>query len=107
MQKNDLIRDRGGCRCDCLAPDARHACEAPRFAKCGCGEPIQEPSWGLKTQPLASVYSVLQSWNEIYDLDTALKRGTIFKELDLPFYGGACSGDGEGRSRCGGGCNGR
>jgi hypothetical protein len=28
---------------------------------------------------------VLQSWNEIYDLDTALKRGTIFKELDLPF----------------------
>ena len=28
----------------------------------------------------------MQTWGEIYDPDTALKKGTIFQELDKPFY---------------------
>ena len=43
--------------------------------------------WGLEGYPLAMVYSPLQGFKDIYDLDTALSRGTIFKELDLPFMG--------------------
>ena len=31
-----------------------------------------------------------QSWNETYDLDKALKEGTIFPELNKVFY---CGGD--------------
>ena len=94
MQKHDLINDRGAGRCsECERRDDRvgDTCEIPRYVKCGCGEPINTPSNGLKGYSLASVYSVLQDWQEIYDLDAALKRGTIFKELDLPFCGSCCS----------------
>lgn len=42
---------------------------------------------GLAGYPLASVYAPVQSFEELYDLETALKQGTIFKELDLGFYG--------------------
>ena len=122
MQKNDLTNDRCGCRVEarerCVS-ERRDTCEIPRYVKCGCGEPQREPSWGLRGYPLASVYSVLHDWQDIYDLDTALKRGTIFKELDLPFSGGSCllTDHGRAESRCdecdnesgrfGGGRNGR
>lgn len=44
-------------------------------------------TWGLKGYPLASVYAPLQEWRDLYDYETALDRGTLFKELDLPFHG--------------------
>ena len=66
-------------------------------APCASGE-VERPSWGLVGYPLASVFSPLQNFAELYDMETALKRGTIFKELDLPFVcgdspkGGSCRG---------------
>lgn len=45
------------------------------------------PSWGLSNYPLASVYAPLQEFQNLYDRDTALSRGTLFSELDLPFMG--------------------
>lgn len=44
-------------------------------------------SWGLRGYPLAMVYSPVQEWRELYDEETGLSRGTMFKELDLPFLG--------------------
>lgn len=44
-------------------------------------------SWGLMGYPLAMVYSPVQEFKEIYDMDSALHQGTVFKELDLPFMG--------------------
>lgn len=55
-------------------------------------------SWGLEGYPLAMVYSPIQRFENIYDMDTALNQGTVFKELDLPFMGesvgkgGCCRG---------------
>ena len=101
MRKNDFIDSRIGC---CERYEEGESCplsERPRYVKCGCGTPEKEPSFGLHNYPLASVYSPLQDWREIYDIENALKRGTIFKELDLPFYGDSCN------SGCGGGRNGR
>ena len=54
--------------------------------------------WGLDGHPLASVYAPLQHFRNLYDRDTALSRGTIFTELDLPFMGqtvakGGCCND--------------
>ena len=43
----------------------------------------------LGSLPLASAYIPYQQWKTTYSLDTALQRGTIFPELDLPFEGGA------------------
>ena len=52
----------------------------------GCGE--YEGGWGLSSYPLAMVYSPLQKFHELYEIDVALERGTLFSELDLPFEGG-------------------
>ena len=44
-------------------------------------------SWGLVGYPLAMVYSPVQDFHKLYEMDAALKQGTVFKELDLPFMG--------------------
>lgn len=41
-------------------------------------------------RPLAMVYSPRQCFSALYDEDTALSRGTLFSELDLPFDGKKC-----------------
>lgn len=38
--------------------------------------------------PLAMSYVPFQKWQTTYSLEKALKRGTLFPELDLPFKGG-------------------
>ena len=58
----------------------------------------QHRTWGLENHPLAMVYAPLQSFRNLYDRDTALQKGTVFTELDLPFMGqsvmkgGSCRG---------------
>ena len=39
----------------------------------------------IEDMPLAMAYVPWQQWRMIYEPKEALKRGTIFKELDLPF----------------------
>ena len=36
--------------------------------------------------PLAMAYVPMQKWRNLYDCDVALSRGTLFSELDLPFW---------------------
>lgn len=40
--------------------------------------------WGLSEHPLAMVYAPCQGFHSLYDPETALQRGTLFSELDLP-----------------------
>ena len=58
----------------------------------------QRSTWGLENYPLASVYAPMQIWRNLYDPETALERGTLFKELDLPFV---CGEINEGGNCCG------
>lgn len=66
----------------------------------GCSSSCDDDrTWGLTGHPLASVYAPLQDFEEVYDLETALKQGTAFAKLDLPFTGdrrvskgGSCRG---------------
>lgn len=51
----------------------------------GCGTDVG--GWGLKSHPLAMVYSPLQDFHQLYTPEVALERGTLFSELDLPFEG--------------------
>jgi len=39
---------------------------------------------------LAMAYVPMQCWGQTYEPSTALQRGTIFPELDLPFCCGRC-----------------
>jgi hypothetical protein len=70
----------------------------PHGEGCGCQSPVGTPcggcvghegcgtdSWGLCEYPLAMVYAPCQSFRGLYDPATALSRGTLFSELDLPF----------------------
>lgn len=40
--------------------------------------------------PVAMAYTPMQRWNQVYDKERGLTRGTIFPELDLPFVMGRC-----------------
>ena len=44
-------------------------------------------SYGLSGYPLAMVYSPMQEFDKLYELDKGFNAGTIFSELDLPFSG--------------------
>ena len=46
-----------------------------------------EPSFP-ENASLAMAYVPYQRFEGLYDEETALDRGTLFKALDLPFYGG-------------------
>jgi hypothetical protein len=39
---------------------------------------------------LGMAYVPPQEWRDIYDVDYAFTRGTIFAELDKPWFGGDC-----------------
>lgn len=53
-------------------------------SSCGSGECIIDRR--LENFPLAMVYCPDQEWRELYTEDEALSHGTLFKELELPFY---------------------
>ena len=55
----------------------------------GCGCKTDNGFLNSNT-PIAMVYFPMQQWKELYDPYTALSNGTIFKELDLPFYPTPC-----------------
>ena len=48
----------------------------------------------LDRLPLAMGYVPMQKWQQLYAPEEALKRGTLFKELDLPFLGKEALSDG-------------
>lgn len=57
-------------------------------AENACCRPDSQPNLQLPDGfPLASVFAPMQKFRDLYDPDTALSRGTVFKELDLPFAG--------------------
>lgn len=39
----------------------------------------------IEDKPIAMAYVPWQKWRMLYEPKEALKRGTLFKELDLPF----------------------
>lgn len=53
---------------------------------CGCGSEEKSPAVPSKTVALAIATIPIQPWVQPYDPATALNHGTIFPNLDLPFY---------------------
>lgn len=68
-------------------------------SECGC----DQRGWGLYEYPLAMVYAPRQAFRCLYDPETALQKGTLFSELDLPLEsvdrrsGCGCRGGSTGR----------
>ena len=76
------VEQNGGCGCGqsggggCGNRPADHVCVGYE----GCGS----DSWGLSDHPVAMVFAPCQGYHALYDPATALSRGTLFTELDLP-----------------------
>ena len=79
----------GNGTCGCVEP--RDTCPD------GCNHECEEN--GIEGRSLAMVYAPVQHFHKLYDPQTGLGRGTVFRELDLPFRG-------DGISARGGNCRG-
>lgn len=55
---------------------------------CACGD----YSANDFNHTLAMVYSPVQEWQNLYCEEEGFMEGTIFKELNKPFYGPKCTG---------------
>ena len=45
-------------------------------------------AFGVQGGHLATLYIPVQEFEDLYDEETALRQGTLFRGLDLPFVGG-------------------
>lgn len=70
-----------------MLDESRSCPSEPRTPSCNRPDAPIRNQWGLLQYPLASMYAPLQEFDNLYDRDTALTRGTLFSELDLPFMG--------------------
>lgn len=53
--------------------------------------PQKGPQMPVEGLPLAMAYVPWQRWGSLYSPEKGFAQGTIFKELDYPFYGkGGC-----------------
>ena len=72
LRQNQSIRD---CGCHVDMPGTPLPPQAPTTPSC------------LNGYPLAMVYAPTQAFDQLYDCEQWLEKGTIFKALDFPFRG--------------------
>lgn len=59
----------------------------PMNTKISVNSGMNDAECGVDTMPLAMAYVPIQKFGVVYEPDKALTRGTIFPDLDKPFYG--------------------
>lgn len=83
------------CRGNCYQQTPPLQRMAARYPQSECFQSPTARTGGFRDQPhddlklpiassLAMVYSPVQSWRYIYDVECALEHGTLFAELDKP-----------------------
>ncbi len=79
----------GGNRRPAAAQHARPVMEPvpPQSGNGDNGGAAAPSSFCMNACSLAMVYSPKQEWQELYSMENALSRGTLFRELDKPFEG--------------------
>lgn len=72
--------------------NAMNNCRPQNTGACqpGCDAKCRNTLGYAPQLSLAMAYVPDQEWTEIYDAPAALERGTIFKQLDKPFFGRRC-----------------
>ena len=98
MYKDQISADSCGMEVKCNRTRGIFGCETDTYGESMDSCKNMGQGWGIKGYPLASVYAPLQNFDEVYNMETALEKGTVFCELDLPFRGesiyrgGGCRG---------------
>ncbi len=83
MESNEIFYPvfGGGCRCRRACGCGESAAETGKHSPCASGH---DPLAGAS---LAMVYSPEQAFENLYEPDEGLVRGTVFIALEKPFYG--------------------
>lgn len=77
-----------GCRCTPSSDFNPGSGEPRSCTNCADACSRQDP---LHALPIAMAYVPWQTWRQIYEAETGFLKGTIFQELDKPFFGkGGC-----------------
>ena len=68
---------------------------------CGCDRVGNERvcGFGVEGGVVAALYVPMQTFDGVYDMTTAMRRGTMFEALDKPFYGDGREVDCRGREK--------
>lgn len=86
-------RDNAGGRnnnaCNRCAEDKMNFMRENSCGKCADGSEKRKGEM-MDRFPVGMAYVPWQCWGEIYPLNTGLQRGTLFPELDKPFFKGRC-----------------
>ena len=85
--------DQGDVKLSCALGVSRMEQSQPT---CGCGD-ASVRGFGVMNGIGAALYLPLMTFDEVYDPDTAFRRGTMFAALDKPFYGDGKEVDCRGR----------
>ena len=81
---------RGMCRADYQQFTDFLGLSQPRYSKNNAPSTSKDCGYD-STHPIGMVYGVKQSFVKIYDPEIGLENGTIFEELNKPFYPTGCS----------------
>lgn len=92
MNRTGYMQTRAANSCSHVQPDInRNVCIQPDTSNsAGCG---QKPSClyqGVDRLPIAMAYVPWQQWKKVHPPCKALRAGTIFPELELPFLERSC-----------------
>lgn len=84
IRRNDKLERENDTRTplERISDEMRESLDAADAKKAGVGF---DPSV-TDALPLAMAYVPRQKWRNAYSPDEALSRGTMFAELDMPFY---------------------
>ncbi|MBO5897476.1 MAG: spore coat associated protein CotJA [Clostridia bacterium] len=103
-----ILGENGVCGCGEAQERVRYdASDAqPTYAREGCGtcgcDRIGDErvcGFGVERGALAALFVPMQTFDGVYDMTTAMRRGTMFEELDKPFYGDGREVDCRGREK--------
>lgn len=103
-----ILGESGGCGCAEAWERGRHGAEMERrqrgpqgCGRCACDDESDARvcGFGVEGGVVAAVYVPMQTFDGVYDMATAMRRGTMFEALDKPFYGDGREVDCRGREK--------
>lgn len=97
------LSDAEGTGCRCGRREEEGSAPGSVVGGCGsgvCGEHhLKACGFGVEEGVLAAVWVPFNRFDDLYDKETALRRGTMFAALDKPFYGAMKGVDCRGNER--------
>ena len=83
---NPAVSCHNGSKPSCASDNARGEIAPDDSCGCDCNDEDCAKKNCLSAYPLAMCYTPDQEWRNLFEIEEAIFHGTIFRELELPFY---------------------